>query len=128
VDLKEIPAVTCHNCRSECRKFGKRKNRQRYQCLQCRKVFTDARDNTLDGMYTGVDQAEEILKLTVEGCSINTIARVTGVHHGTILKILVLAGEKCEKLMGRVIVNVPVRDVQEVGEPVVRVLPSLRLV
>jgi transposase-like protein len=32
--------VTCHNCRTECRKFGKRGNRQRYQCNQCRRAFT----------------------------------------------------------------------------------------
>jgi hypothetical protein len=50
--------------------------------------------------------------MLVEGCSISTIKRVTGVHHGTILKILVIAGEKCGKIMGRTIVNVPVRDVQ----------------
>lgn len=31
--------MTCHNCRIDCRKFGKPKNRQRYQCQQCRKVF-----------------------------------------------------------------------------------------
>jgi transposase-like protein len=41
--------MTCHSCRAECRKFGKRGTRQRYQCHQCRKVFTDGRDNTLDG-------------------------------------------------------------------------------
>ena len=28
------------------------------------------------------------------------------------MKVLVLAGEKCEKVMGRLIVNVPVKDVQ----------------
>jgi hypothetical protein len=28
------------------------------------------------------------------------------------MKLLVAAGEKCETLMGRLIVNVPVRDVQ----------------
>ena len=33
-------------------------------------------------------------------------------HRDTILKILVVAGENCEKLMGRLIVNVPVKDVQ----------------
>lgn len=33
-------------------------------------------------------------------------------NHDTILKLLVAAGEKCEKLMGRLIVNVPVKDVQ----------------
>ena len=43
--------MTCHNYKIECRKFGKRGARQRYQSQQCSKVFTDARDNTLDGMY-----------------------------------------------------------------------------
>jgi IS1 family transposase len=63
-------------------------------------------------MYTEVARAEEVLKLLVEGCSINTIRRVTGVHHATIFKIPELAGTKCEKVMGRLIVNVPVKDVQ----------------
>jgi hypothetical protein len=33
-------------------------------------------------------------------------------HRDTILRLLVIAGEKCEKLMGRWIVNVPVKDVE----------------
>ena len=37
---------------------------------------------------------------------------LTGVHRDTILRLLVLAGERCEKLIGRLIVNVPVKDVQ----------------
>ncbi len=104
--------MTCHNCRTDCRKFGKRKNRQRYQCTQCRKVFTDARDDTLDGMYLPVEKAELVLRLLLEGNSVSSVERITEVHHTTILKLLVLAGEKCEKLMGRLIVNVPVKDVQ----------------
>jgi len=55
--------MTCHNCRTECRKFGKRLNRQRYQCSLCRKVFTDARDNTLAGMYLSMEKAEMVLRL-----------------------------------------------------------------
>lgn len=104
--------MTCHNCRSECRKFGKRGNRQRYQCNQCRKVFTDARDNTLDGMYLPVEKAELVLRLLLEGNSVSSVERITDVHHTTILKLLVLAGEKCERIMGQKIVNVPVRDVE----------------
>lgn len=38
--------------------------------------------------------------------------RISGLHRDTILKLLVAAGEKCEKLLGRLIVNVPVEDVQ----------------
>lgn len=104
--------MTCHNCRTECRKFGKRQNRQRYQCTQCRKVFTDARDNTLDGMYLPVEKAEQILALLLEGNSISSVVRVTGVHQKTILKLLILAGEKCERIMAEKVRNVEVRDVE----------------
>jgi IS1 family transposase/transposase-like protein len=104
--------VTCHNCRTECRKFGKRGNRQRYQCTQCSKVFTDARDSTLDGMYLSVEKAERVLRLLLEGNSVSSVERITEVHHTTILKVLVLAGEKCERIMATKIRNVPVRDVE----------------
>lgn len=77
--------MTCHNCRTECRKFGKRQNRQRYQCQQCRKVFTDARDTTLDGMYLPIEKAEAVLKLLLEGCSVSTVERFTGVGSGHFL-------------------------------------------
>ena len=83
--------MTRHNCRSDCRKFGKRQTRQRYQCTQCRKVFTEAHDQTLDGMYVPIDKAELVVSLLLEGSSISTVERVTAVHHTTILKLLVLA-------------------------------------
>jgi len=104
--------MTCHNCRIECRKFGKRGNRQRYQCHQCRKVFTDARDNTLDGMYLPVENAELVLRLLLEGSSVSSVEGITEVHHTTILKLLVLAGEKCERIMAEKIRAVKVRDVE----------------
>lgn len=63
-------------------------------------------------MYLPVAEAEQILKLMVEGMSINSIERITGVHHTTILKLLVLAGERCEKLLEGKIRNVRVKDVQ----------------
>ena len=105
--------MTCHNCRIECRRYGKHRNGfQRYRCQQCRKTFTEAHERPLDAMTTRLDKAIQILKLLVEGCSVRSIERVTDVHRDTILRLLVLAGERCEKLMGRLIVNVPVKDVQ----------------
>ncbi len=104
--------MTCHNCRTECRKFGKRKNRQRYQCNQCRKVFTDARDQTLDGMYLPIEKAEMVLRLLLEGNSVSSVERATEVHHTTILKLLVLVGDKCERIMAEKVRNVRVRDVE----------------
>jgi len=102
--------VTCHNCRSEWRKFGKRGNRQRHQCTLCRKVFTDARDNTLDGMYLPIEKL--VLKLLLEGNSVSSVVRPTDVHQKTILKLLVLASEKSERIMAEKIRNVPVTEIQ----------------
>jgi IS1 family transposase len=75
-------------------------------------VFTDARDNSLDGMYLPIEKAEMVLKLLLEGNSVSTVERITEVHHTTILKLLVLAGEKCERIMAEKIRNVEVRDVE----------------
>src|SRR5260370_1482468 len=63
-------------------------------------------------MYLPIEKAEMVLKLLLEGNSVSTVERVTEVHHTTILKLLVLTGEKCERIMAEKIRNVEVRDVE----------------
>src|SRR5579863_949094 len=105
--------MTCHNCRTECKRKGRdRKGNQRYQCRQCSKWFQEPQEKQLDGMYLPFEKAKLVLKLLLEGNSVSTVERVTDVHHTTILKLLVLAGEKCERIMAEKIRNVQVRDVQ----------------
>jgi len=105
--------VTCHNCRTECKRHGKDGNgNQRFKCRQCSKTFLEPRENPLDGMYLPIEKAEMVLKLLLEGNSVSSVERVTEVHHTTILKLLVLAGEKCERMMAEKIRNVEVRDVE----------------
>ena len=85
--------MTCHNCKIECRKFGKtRKGQQRYRCCQCYKTYSEPRNEYLGGMYTPPEKVEAVIKLLVEGCSIRSIERLTGVNQNTIMKILVFAG------------------------------------
>jgi IS1 family transposase len=50
-------------------------------------------------MRLPMDKAASILSLLVEGMSVRSIERVTHVHRDTILRLLLLAGERCEKLM-----------------------------
>ena len=50
--------------------------------------------------------------LLIEGTSVRSTERITGLHRDTILRLLVVAGERCEKLLGQKIRNVPVKDVQ----------------
>ena len=105
--------MTCHNCRTECKRRGRdRKGIQRYQCRQCRRYFLEPHEKPLEGMYLPVEKAEAVLRLLLEGNSVSSTERLTDVHHTTILKLLVLAGEKCERVMGEKIRNVPVRDVE----------------
>jgi hypothetical protein len=63
-------------------------------------------------MTTPVDKDLQALACLVEENSMRSTERLTGLHRDTILKLLVLTGEKCEKIIGRLIVNVPCRDVQ----------------
>ncbi len=105
--------MTCYSCRIECKRKGRdRKGNQRYQCRQCSKWFQKPQDKPLEGMYLPVAKAEAILKMLVEGMSVRTIERLTDVHRDTILRLLVLVGEKCERIMGRYVRNVRVRDVE----------------
>lgn len=105
--------MTCHNCRIECQSHGKdRRGHQRYRCRHCRRTFLEPREKPLENMYLPIGKAEQVLRLLLEGNSVSSTERITGVHHTTILKLLVLSGEKAERLMGRKIRNVPVKDVQ----------------
>ena len=106
--------MTCHNCSSLCKKFGKfgPKKIQRYRCKQCKRTFSEEQPKPLGRMLISMDKAEIVLSLLVEGNSIRSISRITGIHQRTILELLVLAGEKCERIMHERIKAVAVRDVE----------------
>jgi IS1 family transposase len=63
-------------------------------------------------MYTGTQKAESVLRLLVEGNSIRSVERITGMHRDTIMRLLALVGERCERMLESRIRNLPVSDVQ----------------
>jgi IS1 family transposase len=63
-------------------------------------------------MRLPLDKACAVLQLLLEGMSVRSTERVTGVHRDTILRLLVLAGERCQRLMVEKIAGLGVRDVQ----------------
>ena len=105
--------MICQDCNNEARKRGKdRKGNQRYYCATCFKSFTEDQDKPLDNMYLPFDKAEHCLKLLLEGCSLRSTERITGVSLHTLLRLLVVTGEKCERLLENRIKDVRVKDVE----------------
>jgi transposase-like protein len=92
--------MVCHNCQLAAKKFGKdRKGIQRYRCNACRKTFTELQDRPLGTMRLSIDKVIHVLQLLVEGVSVRSCERVTGVKKKTILSLLECVGERCEMLL-----------------------------
>jgi transposase-like protein/IS1 family transposase len=105
--------MTCDDCQVQCQRFGKHRNGlRRFRCSRCKKTFTEPHELTLGEVYVSEEKAFLALSLLLEGNSIRSTMRITGVDQNSIMKMLKLAGEKCEKVMGKIIMNVPVKDVQ----------------
>ena len=105
--------MNCPTCQSEARRFGKdKKGQQRFQCLTCKKTFIEPQDKPLDNMRLPMDKALLVLNLLVEGNSIRSTERITGVEKKTILSLLELVGQRCEALFNERIKNVSVKHVQ----------------
>jgi IS1 family transposase len=63
-------------------------------------------------MRLPLDKAESVLKLLLEGLSVRSVERITEVHRDTILRLLVLAGDRCQTLMIDKVCNLHVNDVE----------------
>jgi IS1 family transposase len=87
------------------------KGNQRFRCCQCYKTYSE-RPEKLDGTYKPSEEITQIVRLFVEGCSIRSIERITGFHRDTILNVLVIVGNRCERLLDDTIRGLRVRDVE----------------
>jgi lambda repressor-like predicted transcriptional regulator len=95
------------------RSHGKRADgRRRFKSFTCKRVETESREHLFGDMRVDEDKAVLALTLLCEGSSVRAVARVTGLHKGTLLKLLVEAGERVERFMAAAIRDVAVEDVE----------------
>jgi len=105
--------MNCLECKKAAKKFGKdRKGNQRFRCLSCGKTFQSPKVKTLDNSRLAEGKALAVLSHLIEGCSVRSTERLTGVHRDTILSLLTIAGRKCEALMLDRIHGLKVSDVE----------------
>jgi transposase-like protein/IS1 family transposase len=108
--------MNCQRCEGPVKKFGKdRGGNQRFRCDACKVTFTEPHEKKPRLVGTMILTEEKIIECLhplVEGCSIRSTERLTGVHRDTILRLLETAGKKCEEVMIDRIKGLRVSDVQ----------------
>jgi transposase-like protein/IS1 family transposase len=105
--------MNCPSCNEPAKKFGKHRNGlQRYRCLSCGKTFTEEHSRLLGDMILPEEKAVAVLQHLVEGCSVRSTSRITGVNTRTILRLLSFAGANCAELMENRICALHVKNVQ----------------
>jgi transposase-like protein/IS1 family transposase len=110
---KTTPKMTCPTCDIRCANFGKHRNGlRRFRCGQCGKTFTEAHAKPLGAMTVAPQRAMLALRMLLEGSSVRSIERTVDIHRDTILKLLTVAGAKCEAIMGKYVRNISVKDVE----------------
>ncbi len=103
----------CESCNGNCQKFGMHRNGlRRFRCPRCKKTYTEPHKRVMDSMYISQEKAVLALQLLLEGSSIRSAERITGLDMNTIMKLLVLAGERCKKLLDEKIHAIDVNDIE----------------
>jgi transposase-like protein/IS1 family transposase len=104
--------MTCPTCNTPAKKFGKDRNGlQRFRCRTCKKTFLEPHKRPLDDMRLPIEKAVSVIQHLVEGCSVRTTERITGVEKRTILTLMALVGDRCERLMNERIRGLQVKEV-----------------
>jgi IS1 family transposase/transposase-like protein len=104
-----IVAVCHHQNR---KKFGKTKaGTPRLRCTDCGKCFTESTD-MFAGMRLGMEKACRIVEMLCEGLSIATTSRLTNIDPHTIIDLMAVLGERCEKFMAERQRDLPCGQVQ----------------
>ena len=106
--------MLCSTCQVPARRVGHdRHGRQRYRCPTCRRTFYSPEDALRpDGRRLSENDVILCLRLLLEGNSIRSTERLTGVEKKTIIRIVVQKGALCQQFMGRVAYKLAVEDVQ----------------
>jgi len=81
-------------------KYGKTaKGEQRRRCTLCGHVWFDAQPKPLGDMRVDVTTAKLALRMLTEGMSIRATERTTGLHRDTLMKLIVLFGNACQRFL-----------------------------
>src|SRR5438270_7392131 len=102
-EIKRRKPMTCIRCQHHtCKRFGYfgKRRIQRWRCNSCKSTFCEPHTRlTRETLLSNPDAAARAIHCLVEGCSIRTTERITGLNRNTIMRLLILVGARCSRLM-----------------------------
>jgi transposase-like protein/IS1 family transposase len=112
-ETKAAKTMTCEACNAVCQRYGKHRNGLlRFRCPNCKKTYTESHERTLGTMYIPQDRAILALQLLLEGNSLRSTQRITGLDINTVMALLTRAGERCQSLMDDRMRNLSLKHIQ----------------
>ena len=108
--------MTCLRCQHQtCKRFGYfgKRRIQRWRCTSCRSTFCEPHTKlTRATMTSQPETAARAIQCLLEGCSIRSTERLTGLNRNTIMSLLVQAGERSAKVMDEWMRQLPCTRIQ----------------
>ena len=108
--------MTCTRCNhATCKRFGYfgKRRIQRWRCTSCKSTFCEPHTKlTRDTMLSRPDMAAKAIQCLLEGCSIRSTERLTGLNRNTIMRLLILAGERSGRLLDQRMRQLSCRRIQ----------------
>jgi transposase-like protein/IS1 family transposase len=112
-ETKSAKTMTCKACDLVCHRIGKHRNGLlRFRCPQCKRTYTEPHTRTLDTMYISQEKAALALQLLIEGNSLRSTERISGLNINTLMSLLVRAGERCQSLMDSKMRNLTLKHIE----------------
>jgi transposase-like protein/IS1 family transposase len=103
--------VSCQH--NKAHKHGKdRQGNQRYKCALCGQTFVKETAKPIGAMRIDLDKAALSLSMILEGLSIRSVQRLTGLSRPTLADLILVVGENCQRLLDTKIRGIAVKDVQ----------------
>jgi IS1 family transposase/transposase-like protein len=110
-DESDLAMIVCAHAHPE--KYGyDRKGNQRFRCKNCGKTWIEPTAKPIGALRIGTDRAALAISLFLEGMSVRSVQRMTGLCRQTLADLIVEVGNNCQRLLEARIRNVPVKDVQ----------------
>lgn len=92
--------------------YGVHKDRHMLYCRTCRKRFAETRCTAFFGSKYSSKQIGTILKATAEGAGVRATGRILGLDKDAVNRVILKAGEHCDKVMENLLVDLDLTEVQ----------------